>query len=332
MTMRKRGLTAACAAGHFFIDFLCAWVLFRFCRPTARWAEVMLYYNFCAFALQMPLGLLADRFRQDRSFLVLGSLLVGAACLGLRSFPLALAVTAGVGNALYHVGGGVAVLQAWPEKAGPLGVFVSPGAFGIFFGTLLGKNGGDILAPSLIGLAACLVLAWLLREEKPAPMDPFRLASPLRAVACLFLVVCLRSFLGFLFDFPWKTGWWSVAAVCAVVLGKAAGGYLCDRAGAKWASVGSLGLAVLGFLFSASPLCGVLAILLFNMTMPITLRAAADALPGMRGFSFGLLTFALFLGFLPVWGGLTLPAAGWLLALGAALSLGLLLPGLERKP
>ncbi len=329
--MRKSAMTAACAAGHFFIDFLCAWALFRFCRTSQRWGEITLYYNFCAFALQMPLGLLADRFRQDRSFFVLGSLLVGAACLALGSFPLALAVTAGVGNALYHVGGGVAVLHAWPKKAGPLGLFVSPGAFGIYFGTLLGKAGTDILVPSLIGLAACLALAWLLREEKPAAMDPFQMDAPFAALLCLFLVVCLRSFLGFLFDFPWKNGWWSVAAVCAVVLGKTAGGYLSDRVSVKWASLSSLGLAALGFLFSANPLCGVLAVFLFNMTMPITLRAAADALPGMKGFSFGLLTFALFLGFLLVWAGLTLPAADWLLALGALVSLGLLLPGLRRK-
>ena len=163
-------------------------------------------------------------------------------------------------------------------------------------------------------------------------MDLFRLNAPLLALICLFLVVWLRSLLGFLFVFPWKTGAWSVAAVCAVVLGKTAGGYLGDRLGMKWASVGSLGLAVLGFLFSGSPLCGVLAIFFFNMTMPLTLRAAADALPGMKGFSFGLLTFALFLGFLPVWAGAALPSAGWFLALGAALSLGLLLPGLRRKP
>lgn len=329
--MRKSGMTAACAAGHFFIDFLCAWALFRFCRPTEHWAEVMLYYNFCAFALQMPLGLLADRFRQDRSFLVLGSLLVGGGCLALGSAPLALAVIAGVGNALYHVGGGVAVLHAYEKRAGPLGVFVSPGAFGIFFGTLLGKAGADILAPSLIGLAACLLLAWLLRGERPAPMDPFRLDAPFPALLCLFLVVCLRSLLGFLFVFPWKTGWWSVAAACAVVLGKAAGGYLSDKLGMKWVSLGSLGLAALGFLLSASPLCGVLAIFFFNMTMPVTLRAAADALPGLRGFSFGLLTFALFLGFLPAWAGALSSAAGWFLALGALLSLALLLPGLRRK-
>lgn len=330
--MRKGGLTAVCAAGHFFIDFLCAWALFRWCRLSPAWAEAMLFYNFCAFALQMPLGILADRLRQDRSFMVLGSLLVGLGCLALGRAPLALSVVAGVGNALYHVGGGVAVLHAYPSKAGPLGLFVSPGAFGVYFGTLLGKAGTDILAPSLIGLAACLVLGWLLRgEDRPAPMDPFRVDAPFLALACLFLVVCLRSLLGFLFVFPWKTGWWSVAAVCAVVLGKTAGGYLGDRAGLKRASLGSLGLAALGFLFSGSPLCGVLAIFFFNMTMPITLRAAADALPGMKGFSFGLLTFALFLGFLTVWAGADLPSEGWFLMLGALLSLGLLLPGLRRK-
>ena len=125
----------------------------------------------------------------------------------------------------------------------------------------------------------------------------------------------------------------AAAGVAAfLLLGKTAGGYLGDRLGMKWASVGSLGLAVLGFLFSGSPLCGVLAIFFFNMTMPLTLRAAADALPGMKGFSFGLLTFALFLGFLPAWAGFALPNAGWFLMLGALLSLGLLLPGLRRKP
>lgn len=35
------------------------------------------------------------------------------------------------------------------------------------------------------------------------------------------------------------------------------------------------------------------------MTMPVTLWAVARILPGAKGFSFGLLTFALFLGFCP---------------------------------
>ena len=73
------------------------------------------------------------------------------------------------------------------------------------------------------------------------------------------------------------------------------------------------------YLFSANPLCGTLAVFLFNMTMPITLWAAARLIPGGKGFAFGLLTFGLFLGYLPGWMGwpsiLTSPATYALVAL-----------------
>ena len=58
-------------------------------------------------------------------------------------------------------------------------------------------------------------------------------------------------------------------------------------------------LAAVLYLFSNNIVCGLVAILIFNMSMPITLRAAADIFKGGRGFSFGLLTFALFLGYVP---------------------------------
>ena len=80
---------------------------------------------------------------------------------------------------------------------------------------------------------------------------------------------------------------------------EAAGGFAVDRLGARKASAGSLGLAAALYLVSALPLPGTLAVFLFNMTMPVTLWAAARAVPGAKGFSFGLLTFALFLGALP---------------------------------
>ena len=55
---------------------------------------------------------------------------------------------------------------------------------------------------------------------------------------------------------------------------------------------------------------GILALLLFNMTMPMTLYLLAEHLPHLPGFSFGLLTFGLFLGFLPVYAELSLPLPG----------------------
>ena len=60
-------------------------------------------------------------------------------------------------------------------------------------------------------------------------------------------------------------------------------------------------------------------------------KTAADRLPGASGFSFGLLTFALFLGFAPEYLGLAWVRAGWMYALLALASLALLLPCLRRR-
>ena len=60
--------------------------------------------------------------------------------------------------------------------------------------------------------------------------------------------------------------------------------------------------------------------------------AAAKLMPGGKGFAFGLLTFALFLGYLPTWLGwpslLTTPLAN---GLAAAVSLLILLFGLKGE-
>ena len=45
---------------------------------------------------------------------------------------------------------------------------------------------------------------------------------------------------------------------------------------------------------------GLVSLFLFNMTMPITLYLLAKEMKGMPGFAFGILTFALFIGYLPV--------------------------------
>lgn len=320
--------------GHFLIDLFCAWGMLRSVGESC-WQDAALIYNFCAFALQMPLGLLADRFRSERAFAVVGTVLVFAACPFVSRRLFLFAIVAGIGNALYHVGGGTAVLRADPRHAGRLGLFVSPGAFGIFLGTLLGKRGVSLMLPCLIlplfALLLCICRKPAIPGDSDGPADPFLRTKSRLAVLCLFLVVALRSYCGFLAAFPWKTGMAALLFVCGVVLGKTLGGFLSDRMGATVASCLSLGLAALLFCFASRPLFGILAIFLFNMSMPITLRAAADAFPGLPGFSFGLLTFALFIGYLPAWNGWMLPCLGWVLALGTLVSLGLLLPGLRSR-
>ena len=91
------------------------------------------------------------------------------------------------------------------------------------------------------------------------------------------------------------------------------------------AAGGSLLLAAALYLLSDLPLAGTAAVFLFNITMPLTLWAAARALPGARGFSFGLLTLGLFVGCLPSFlGWPSLLTGPWAYAAAALLSLALL--------
>ena len=49
------------SVSHFWVDLSCALLLFRTLLGSPDLALCLLVYNFCAFALQMPFGLLADR-------------------------------------------------------------------------------------------------------------------------------------------------------------------------------------------------------------------------------------------------------------------------------
>ena len=326
----------AYSLGHFTVDFACALLLFARLWGTPAWALCVLLYNFCAFALQMPIGLLADRLDRNSCAAALGCVLV-ALGWAFSAVPVLAAVTAGVGNGCFHVGGGIDVLNDSSEKAALLGVFVSPGAFGIYLGTALGKAGG---VPGWLPAAGLLVFACLFPAldrrcrgglaSGNAPADLSMKSTAAGALVCCFWVVVLRSYVGMVLAFPWKTGVWAVIALCAVVFGKAAGGFLGDAVGMQRASAVSLGLAAALFCFSDVPWAGVAAVFLFNMTMPVTLWAAARLLPGGRGFAFGLLTFALFLGFVPVYLGWPALQSGPGYAAGALASLALLVLGLRK--
>ena len=327
--MARKPLLALYSLTHFWVDLSCAFLAFRFLSGSADFLLCLLLYNFCAFALQMPLGLWADGLDRNGVVAAAGCGLTAAAFL--VPVPLAAAVIAGVGNALFHLGGGIDVLNTSGKRAAALGVFVSPGAVGLYVGTFWG--GGTAISALLppIGLlilgggilVLCKRTMGSLRSGN-APVETESVGGSWLPLIPLFLVVVLRSWMGLGQSFPWKAEW-SLSLVAALALGKAAGGYLMDAVGPRRAAGWSLGLAAVLYLFSGDPIPGIFAVFLFNMTMPMTLWAAAKILPGAKGFGFGLLTFALFLGYLPVYlGWPSVFAWPWACAAAAALSLALL--------
>lgn len=337
--MVRKPMLSIYSVAHAVVDFSCAFLVYRTMLDAPDLGMCLLLYNFCAFALQMPVGLLADGWNRNGVVAAVGCVLV--ACAYLPVLPAAAAaVTAGVGNGLFHVGGGLDVLNDSGERAAALGIFVSPGAFGLYLGGILGRD-GDVHAVwpvALLLVMAALILTaarytydGLTSRNAPAELTLTRPKTV--SAALLTAVVVLRSYMGFNQTLPWKgERYWGLVVTLALVLGKAAGGFLCDWLGPRRAAAASLGLSAMLYLLSGNPVLGTVAVFLFNMTMPVTLWAAARLMPGGKGFAFGLLTFGLFLGFLPTWLGwpsvLTEP---WAMALAAALSAVLLLLGLKGE-
>ena len=120
------------------------------------------------------------------------------------------------------------------------------------------------------------------------------------AVLCLTAAVMFRSYAGTIMGFGWKKGTAALLFTAGIVLGKMLGGVIGDRIGWTGTAAGSLALSGGLFLLAEHrPLFGILAVFLFNMTMPLTLSALARMLRGAPGTAFGLTTLALFLGTLP---------------------------------
>ena len=107
--------------------------------------ERILLYNALAFALQLPLGVVADaRPRLSAAGFSLGVGLVCAATLAaaLGAGGWGVLSAACFGNALFHLTAGKHVLDAHGGRSGPAGLFISTGALGL----LAGRLGVDCVA------------------------------------------------------------------------------------------------------------------------------------------------------------------------------------------
>nr|WP_304578164.1 hypothetical protein [uncultured Acetatifactor sp.] len=404
-------MTVIYSALHLLVDGMCALAMFGRLLPGGDRGLSILVYNFCAFALQMPLGVALDALCGGKKGREVGFpflfALAGVLCTmgGAFLHPAVL----GIGNALFHVGGGVGTIReddrrSWRGRG--LGVFVAPGALGLYLGTVLGRGGSWQMWAFGTGVLMALLCAGAIwgrkahhfevsgrkahcfgmrgqkvcffevsgrkahrfevsggeggteripesgvrgrgteadwrAEAQPSKSSPQKtekqaagntgqgIRNTAIAAVCCILVVILRSYVGMAVAFPWKTGFRAgLLAVLMVVGGKAAGGFASARYGMRMTTTVSLGLAGICYLCSTAMLPGLAALFLFNMTMPITLYWLARSMPRMPGFAFGLLTFALFLGFLPTYFGVAAAVDGPVLGCaGSVLSMLLLTAG-----
>ncbi len=313
-------LTGTFSFAHMLEDFLCAYTVFGYLTMVADPSFVFLWYNFSAFALQLPFGALIDLWMQktDRKLLpgmIFGmgglvlTVLVYLACLFLHVRSALTVFLIGLGNCLFHVGGGVISINeddrsSWQGKG--LGVFVAPGAIGLYIGGLISYFFYVRITAAVILLITALLCFRSLQLYRSCP-DPVLPDSadteiPLIPVVVCFMVVVLRSLTGLAVSFPWKTGIpLSALTVLLLAGGKTAGGFLGASIGYRKTITVTLAASAVCYFLGNHTITGLAAVFLFNMTMPVTLYLLARKMPDLPGTAFGILTMALFIGFLPVY-------------------------------
>jgi MFS transporter, FSR family, fosmidomycin resistance protein len=295
---------------HAIVDGICAAVIFSIFNSQIGSAidfiSLAIIYNVLAFGLQSIFGLVIDYFKSPRLAALSGCILTGAGAATFFAFPVAAIIFAGLGNALFHVGGGSISLNLTPKKAAAPGIYVAPGALGLLIGTLLGKSGKFVAWQSILALVILCFFMFVI--EKPE-MDYGREETQKKGfnyfgfiLILVFLSIAIRSLVGMVLVFPWKTNLdLLVVLTGAIVLGKGLGGILADKFGWVRVAVGALILSIPFLIFGGNvPFLAIIGMFLFNITMPITLVVISNILPGRPGFAFGLTCLALILGALPV--------------------------------
>ena len=345
---KKEVTTFAFALCHFVVDFAC--VSTMLCAVSRVLGESgqgsmevvalsILLYDIVAFTLQLPIGIALDQLDKNSYAALLSYALVCAGVI-LSLVPIALLewsaiLLLAIGNALFHSAGGLSVLNISQKHAGPSGIFIATGAIGVFLGTQSAQMGRLQIAFSLLVLLfLCALITLVVQKVNKkywnvynVSFDIPRLSSnTLLAIALLSLVVALRSYVGMVMAFPWKSQMLLlVLSILGVFAGKALGGVVADRIGFRTTAIFSLITAATLFVPSWEiPVMGLLGIFFFNFTMSITLASLANILPNAKGTAFGLASFSLAVGALPALAGFRIEHPAMLsgISLVSALALG----------
>ena len=298
---------------HFVTELVCFFVLSRYYGTNTDIWAFYLFFDMLAFVPQGAIGYLSDRFPKI-PFGVVGFVLLAASIPIQRtvSLPYVSLTVLCIGNAFTHVDGAETTLRVSGGSLTPSAVFVSGGAFGILTGHLLaGESLPWWVFVVLAGTAIpFVILGEMYRTDadraSPVPCAGFNYAkktvAPALAILAMVFIVATRGYMAYGIPMSWKNSVTETVLILAVMgVGKALGGVLSDLFGARRVAVVSAA-AALPFLLFGDRLIAVslIGVMLFSMTMAITLATLVSVLKTRPGLAFGLTTIGLFLGTAPV--------------------------------
>lgn len=317
---------------HALVDASCAAKLYSSAGSLSvqQLSSWFFLYNLLAFSTQAIIGGFLDVLSQRQKrlsgnfssgkykslslyliFAVSGALIVALGAAFSFFLPAAICLI-GMGNSLFHVGGGGYSLSVSEGKAAGVGIFVGPGSLGLAAGILFPRM-KQIYVLVLVLAGAAVFFMGTKRSsrhvEKPLREASHReaqlRATPIRSpwvlaltATLLCLAVAFRAFGGSFPGYSWKKGIPAMLIAAAIVTaGKIAGGFAFDRFGAgKTIIVSSILATPVIVFFSGNEPASLLGIFALNIAMPVTLVLLYRCLHQYPAFSFGLAASVLFPG------------------------------------
>ena len=296
---------------HLVTEILCFYVLSSIINNSLLLWIIPFMYDAFAFVPQSLIGYISDKHLNiNMSLIGIVLLFVGFITYFTNILPgnYTELIILCLGNAFIHVSGAEVTLRCADGCLSPSAIFVSGGSFGVIIGKLFPKNRLSIIFLAL--LAITLIPFSLLSEYyKNKDVDACKnfnyhntKLNPLVVVLLAFFIVIVRGYMGYGIPTSWnKTVIQTILLYVTMGIGKALGGILSDAFGMKKVAIFSV-LASLPFLLFGDKIMiiSLIGIMLFSMTMSITLGLLVSVLKRKPGIAFGITTIGLFLGTAPI--------------------------------
>lgn len=300
---------------HFVTEIVCFFSLQRLFGDGAYLWLFPLIYDALAFVPQALIGYINDKFPKWNPSLA-GIVLLAAASASfafdiLPGRYMSLIILC-MGNALTHIGGAEETLRLSGGKLSHSAIFVGGGSFGVISGKLLAATPLPqwILIPLALTAIPFVLLAREYRRgngaEDAGICEGFdynsKKISPAAVLAISVMIVAVRGYMGYGIPTSWnKTVIQNVMLYVAMGIGKMAGGIAADVFGVRKIAIFS-SVTALPFLLAGDRhmFISLIGVMIFSMTMSITLALLVSVLKRVPGLAFGLTTIGLFLGSFPI--------------------------------
>ena len=294
---------------HFIIEITSFYIVSSYIDTNLVWI-LALMYDFFAFVPQGIFGYLKDKGIKT-NFTIIGMILstLSLILLYFNLNAIVVILVLSIGNCMIHIQGAETTLRTSNGQMAPSAIFVSGGSFGVITGKILAMYNVPIPFVIIINLlmlipiAICNKYVYLI-DDKNLEKYNFsnkNINSKVIITLAVFVVI-VRAYMGYGIPTTWnKTLIQTILLYCSMGIGKAMGGILIDSIGIKktalLSTIGSLPFLLFGNNVMAISLIG---IMMFSMTMAVTLGLIVSEIKKYPGVAFGFTTVGLFLGSLPV--------------------------------